>query len=66
MQIVIDISKGRYDEIMSMDWNNCRLLFVALYVAGDRKRVLNILLKVVSFIYQKLDKKGGDSVVNGG
>lgn len=27
MQIVIDISKGRYDEIMSMDWNNCRLLF---------------------------------------
>lgn len=27
MQIVIDISKDRYDEIMSMDWKNCRLLF---------------------------------------
>lgn len=27
MQILIDISKDRYDEIMSMDWNNCRLFF---------------------------------------
>lgn len=27
MKIVIDISKERYDEIMSMDWKNCRLLF---------------------------------------
>jgi len=27
MKLIIDISKGRYDEIMSMDWNNCRLLF---------------------------------------
>ena len=27
MQIVIDISKDRYDEIMSMDWNNCRRFF---------------------------------------
>lgn len=27
MQIVINISKDRYDEIMSMDWKNCRLIF---------------------------------------
>lgn len=27
MKIVIDISKDRYDEIMSMDWNNCRRFF---------------------------------------
>ncbi len=27
MQIVIDISKDRYDEIMSMDWENCRRFF---------------------------------------
>ena len=27
MRLVIDISKDRYDEIMSMDWKNCRLLF---------------------------------------
>lgn len=27
MQIVIDISKDRYDEIMSMDWKNGRLIF---------------------------------------
>lgn len=27
MRIVIDISKDRYDEIMSMDWKNCRLIF---------------------------------------
>ena len=27
MQIVIDISKDRYDEIMSMDWKNCRRFF---------------------------------------
>ena len=27
MQIVIDISKDRYDEIMAMDWKNCRLFF---------------------------------------
>lgn len=27
MKIVIDISKDRYDGIMSMDWNNCRRFF---------------------------------------
>lgn len=27
MKLVIDISNDRYDEIMSMDWKNCRLLF---------------------------------------
>ncbi len=27
MRIMIDISKDRYDEIMSMDWKNCRLIF---------------------------------------
>lgn len=27
MRIVIDISKDRYDEIMSMDWKNGRLIF---------------------------------------
>lgn len=27
MQIVIDISKEKYDEIMSMDWVNCRRFF---------------------------------------
>lgn len=27
MKIVIDISKDRYDEIMSMDWKNCRRIF---------------------------------------
>ena len=27
MQIVIDISKDRYDEIMSMDWKNGRRFF---------------------------------------
>lgn len=27
MKLIIDISKDRYDEIMSMDWKNCRLLF---------------------------------------
>jgi hypothetical protein len=27
MQIMIDISKEKYDEIMSMDWVNCRLFF---------------------------------------
>ena len=27
MKIVIDISKDRYDEIMSMDWVNCRRFF---------------------------------------
>lgn len=27
MRIVIDISKDRYDEIMSMDWKNCRRFF---------------------------------------
>ena len=27
MKLIIDISKDRYDEIMSMDWKNCRLIF---------------------------------------
>ena len=27
MQIVIDISKEKYDKIMSMDWVNCRRIF---------------------------------------
>lgn len=27
MKIVIDISRDRYDEIMAMDWKNCRLIF---------------------------------------
>ena len=27
MQIVINISKEKYDEIMSMDWVNCRWFF---------------------------------------
>ena len=27
MQIVIEISKDRYDEIMAMDWKNCRRFF---------------------------------------
>ncbi len=27
MKLVIDISKDRYDEIMSMDWKNCGWLF---------------------------------------
>jgi hypothetical protein len=27
MQIVIEIDEDRYDEIMSMDWKNCRLIF---------------------------------------
>ena len=27
MQIVIDISKEKYNEIMSMDWVNCRRFF---------------------------------------
>ncbi len=27
MRIMIDISKDRYDEIMSMDWKNCRRIF---------------------------------------
>lgn len=27
MKIVIDISKDRYDEIMAMDWKNCRRFF---------------------------------------
>lgn len=27
MQIVIDISKEKYDDIMSMDWVNCRRFF---------------------------------------
>jgi len=27
MQIVIDISKEKYDEIVSMDWVNCRRFF---------------------------------------
>jgi len=27
MQIVIDISKEKYDEIMAMDWKNCRRFF---------------------------------------
>ena len=27
MKIVIDISKDRYDDIMAMDWKNCRLIF---------------------------------------
>ena len=27
MKLIIDISKDRYDEIMSMDWKNCRRFF---------------------------------------
>lgn len=27
MRILIDISKDRYDEIMAMDWKNCRRFF---------------------------------------
>lgn len=27
MKLVIDISKDRYDEIMAMDWKNCRRFF---------------------------------------
>lgn len=27
MKLVIDISKERYDEIMAMDWKNCRMIF---------------------------------------
>lgn len=27
MKLIIDISKDKYDEIMSMDWNNCRRFF---------------------------------------
>lgn len=27
MKLMIDISKDRYDEIMSMDWKNCRRFF---------------------------------------
>lgn len=27
MKLIIDISNDRYDEIMSMDWKNCRLIF---------------------------------------
>lgn len=27
MKLMIDISKDRYDEIMAMDWKNCRLIF---------------------------------------
>lgn len=27
MKLIIDISKDRYDEIMEMDWRNCRRFF---------------------------------------
>jgi hypothetical protein len=27
MKLIIDISKDRYDEIMAMDWRNCRRFF---------------------------------------
>ena len=27
MKLIIDISKDRYDEIMAMDWKNCRRFF---------------------------------------
>ena len=27
MKLIIDISKDRYDEIMVMDWRNCRRFF---------------------------------------
>ena len=27
MKLIIDISKDKYDEIMSMDWKNCRRFF---------------------------------------
>lgn len=27
MELIIDISKDRYDEIMAMDWVNCRRFF---------------------------------------
>ena len=44
MKLIIDISKDRYDEIMSMDWKNCRLIFdEELRAIHDGKALMHFL-----------------------